>query len=210
MFTGIIETTGTVADRSSGRLTIRAPLAAELCESDSIAVNGVCLTVVARQADTFDCDLSPETLRLTNLGALATGAPINLERPLTPTSRLGGHLVQGHVDGLAELLSCRPLDDSGNHWLEARVPPDLLRYVAWKGSVALNGVSLTVASLEGDVLGVAIIPYTYNHTNLHAYRPGQLLNLECDLIARYLERLLADVEHPTADLTIARLVEEGF
>ena len=151
MFTGIIETLATVAALDHGRLTVTAPLSAELRASDSIAVNGVCLTVVAADTGGFRCDLSPETLRRTNLGSLEPGAPVNLERPLMPTSRLAGHLVQGHVDGLAELLCCRPLDAEGNHWLEARVPPELLRYVVWKGSVALNGISLTVASLEHDV-----------------------------------------------------------
>lgn len=222
MFTGIIETIGVVADgpggatseTAQGRLTVRTPLAAELRESDSIAVNGVCLTVLAPDAESFRCDLSPETRRRTNLGVLAPDMPVNLERPLTPTSRLGGHLVQGHVDGMAELLAYRCLDEEGNHWLEARVPGELLRYVAWKGSVALNGISLTVASLESDVLGVAVIPFTHAHTNLNACRPGDSLNLECDLVARYLERLLGAVESSpergAETLTIERLVEEGF
>lgn len=210
MFTGIVEAAGTVAERSQSRLVVRAPLAAGLRESESIAVNGVCLTVLAPDAESFRCDLSPETLLRTNLGALEPGALVNLERPLTPASRLGGHLVQGHVDGTAELLCYRTVDDQGNRWLEARVPLDLLRYVAWKGSVALEGISLTVATLEEDVLGAAIIPHTHAHTNLRTCRPGDLLNLECDLIARYLERLLANVERPTEALTIERLVEEGF
>ena len=129
-------------------------------------------------------------------------------------ARLDGHLVQGHVDGVAEVLSYRPLDAEGNYWLQARVPAELLRYVAGKGSVALNGISLTVASLEGDALGVAVVPFTHRHTNLHACRPGDSLNLECDLVARYLERLLLNLEHPTArsaeTLTVDRLIQEGF
>ena len=144
MFTGIIEAVGTAAGLEGGRLAVRAPLAAELRESESIAVNGVCLTVVAWDREAFRCDLSPETLRRTNLGSLGPGAPVNLERPLLATSRLAGHLVQGHVDGVAELLSCRPLDADGNYWLEARVPQDLLRYVAWKGSVAFSCRAVSV------------------------------------------------------------------
>jgi len=214
MFTGIVEATGTVAGLNvaglSGRLAVSTPLAAELRESDSISVSGVCLTVRAGDSRSFSCDLSPETLARTNLGMLAAGATVNLERPLLPTSRLGGHLVQGHVDGMAELVRCERLDAEGNHWLETRIPPELLRYVAWKGSVALDGISLTVASLEGDVLGVAVIPYTFEHTSLQSRKPGDRLNLECDLVARYLERLLSNVSRPSGEITVARLVEEGF
>ncbi len=111
---------------------------------------------------------------------------------------------------VAEVLSYRPLDAEGNYWLQARVPAELLRYVAGKGSVALNGISLTVASLEGDALGVAVVPFTHKHTNLRACRPGDQLNLECDLVARYLERLLANVERPAGTLTVERLIQEGF
>jgi riboflavin synthase len=212
MFTGIVETTGTVGELNNGRLIVRTALAAELKESDSIAINGVCLTALAPDGESVRFDLSPETLMRTNLGRLAPGSPVNLERPLTPTTRLGGHLVQGHVDGMAELASYRRLDEEGNHWLEVRVPPELLRYVAWKGSVALNGISLTIASLEKDILGVAIIPFTHTHTNLHVCGPGDMINIECDLVARYLERLLANVERPPAPetITVDRLIEEGF
>lgn len=216
MFTGIVEATGTVEELSHGRLAIRTSLAEHLRESGSIAVNGVCLTALEPKAGAFHADLSPETLARTNLGALKRGSIVNLERPLTPTSELGGHLVQGHVDGVAAMVTYRQLDQEGNQWLEVRVPPELLRYVAWKGSVALNGISLTVASLEKDILGVAIIPYTHTHTNLHLLKPGDLLNIECDLIARYLERLLSKVEVPAEKqaaagaITVERLIKEGF
>ena len=228
MFTGIIEAAGKVAEltapvrpalESAGRrLVVRAQLAAELHTSDSIALNGVCLTVLASDTDSFRCDLSPETLQRTNLGALVPGSLVNLERPLTLNTPLGGHLVQGHVDGVSEVFSYRPLDAEGNYWLEARVPAELLRYVAWKGSVALNGISFTGASLEGEVLGVAVVPYTHTHTNLHACQPGDQLNLECDLVARYLERLLLNLERPAEHpaerpaetLTVDRLIQEGF
>jgi len=212
MFTGIIEAMGTVGELKGGRLTLRAPLAAELKEADSIAVNGVCLTALAPDKETVQFDLSPETLMRTNLHALAPGSPVNLERPLTPTSRLGGHIVQGHVDGVAELVSYKRLDAEGNHWLAVRVPPELQRYVAWKGSVALDGISLTIASLEKDILGVAIIPFTHTHTNLQVRKPGDLINMECDLIARYLERLMENIERPQPKekLTVDRLIDEGF
>jgi riboflavin synthase len=215
MFTGIVEAAGIVEELRQGRLVLRTPLAEQMKESGSIAVNGVCLTALEPHAQTFHADLSPETLARTNLGSLKPGSLVNLERPLTPTSELGGHLVQGHVDGVAELVSYRRLDEEGNHWLDVRVPADLLHYVAWKGSVALNGISLTVASLENDILGVAIIPYTHTHTNLRLLQPGDGLNIECDLIARYLERLLAKIQLPAGraaagNLTVERLIEEGF
>jgi riboflavin synthase len=211
MFTGIVETTGeavSLASYGSGkRLTLRHPLEG-LRESDSIAVNGVCLTVIAPSGDQFHADLSPETLLRTNLGALGAGSLLNLERPVTPTTRLSGHLVQGHVDGMAEILALDRLDAEGNHFLKVRIPLDLYRYVAWKGSVTLDGISLTVASLEGDVCGVAIIPYTFQHTSLHRHKMGETMNLECDLIARYLERLMQR-ETPSG-LTIEGLVADGF
>ena len=220
MFTGIIEAAGQVAELTAPagpvleaagrRLVVRAPLASELHASDSIAVNGVCLTVLAADSKSFRCDLSQETVDRTNLGALVPSSLVNLERPLTLNSPLGGHLVQGHVDGVAEVLCYRSLDAEDNYWLEARVPAELLRYVAWKGSAALNGISLTVASLEEDVLGLAVVPYTHKHTNLHACQPGDQLNLECDLLARHLERLLANVERPAETLTVKRLIQEGF
>ncbi len=211
MFTGIIEATGVVlalAPAGSGfRITIVHKLD-RLQEADSIAVNGVCLTVVSLAGDRFHSDLSPETLSRTNLGALEAGALVNLERPLTLQSRLSGHLVQGHVDGMAEIAALDRLDDEGNHMLKARIPRELFRYVAWKGSLALDGISLTVASLEEDVAGIAIIPYTFHHTNVCRRRAGEKMNLECDLIARYLERLLRP--ETKGALTVERLIEEGF
>ncbi len=238
MFTGVVEATGEVAalePRGSGRrLVVRYDVHTleGLREGDSIAVNGACLTVVAQssagilpaspkaaetaalhpQAESaggeFAADLSPETLSRTNLGMLEAGALVNLERPLTPQTRLGGHLVQGHVDGLAEIVALDRLDAEGNHNLKVRIPRELFRYVAWKGSLALDGISLTVASLEEDIAGVAIIPFTFTQTNLHRRRAGEMMNLECDLLARYLERLLRPETKST--LTVERLIEEGF
>ena len=211
MFTGIIEATGealSLSPHGSGkRLALRHSFEG-LREGDSVAVNGVCLTVIAPKAGEFQADLSPETLSRTNLGALHDASLVNLERPVTPETRLSGHLVQGHVDGLAEIVALDRLDAEGNHTLKVRIPRELFRYVAWKGSIALDGISLTVASLEADVAGVAIIPFTFAHTNLRGRRLGESMNLECDLIARYLERL----NHPEEKgmLTVKKLVEEGF
>src|SRR5438067_823249 len=147
MFTGIVEITAIVRDLRDGRLVIETPLAAGLRESGSVAVNGVCLTALSPSAATFSADLSPETLERTALGLLEPGALVNLERPLALGAELGGHLVQGHVDGTAEVVAYDRLNDTGNFSLTVRLPGNLLRYVAWKGSIALDGISLTVASL---------------------------------------------------------------
>lgn len=153
-------------------------------------MNGVCLTAADIQPDGFWCDLSQETLARTNLGALREGSLVNLERPAAVGDRLSGHIVQGHVDGTAEFLSLEPLP-GGNWWLTVRIPRHLGRYVILKGSVTLDGVSLTVASLEGDMAAVAIIPHTYENTVMRQYRPGAAVNLEVDVIGKYVEKLLA-------------------
>jgi riboflavin synthase len=189
MFTGIIEEVGAVAVPGH-RMRIQCRLVLEdIKEGASIAVNGVCLTAVDIQPDGFWCDLSPETLARTNLGALREGSLVNLERPATVGDRLSGHIVQGHVDGTAEFLALDPLPD-GNWWLKVRIPPDLNRYLIHKGSVTLDGVSLTVASLEGDVAAIAIIPHTYQNTVMRSYRPGSSVNVEVDLIGKYVEKLM--------------------
>ena len=210
MFTGIIEELGTVGTPGP-RLGIRAEqVLADLSPGASIAVNGVCLTVVEIRSPLLLADLSPETLQRSNLGDLKAGDRVNLERPLSPTGRLSGHFVQGHVDGTGELLALESLRD-GNWWLKVRVPQELLRYLVFKGSIAIDGISLTIASLEADLIGVAIIPHTYQVTNLATRRPGDRLNLECDMIAKHVERLLQAMElQPSSRLTIERLLEEGF
>jgi riboflavin synthase len=152
-------------------------------------VNGVCLTAIEIQPDGFWCDLSPETLARTNLGALRAGSLVNLERPAAVGDRLSGHIVQGHVDGAAECLSLEPLAD-GNWWLKVRIPADLKRYVIHKGSITLDGVSLTVASLDHETVGVAIIPHTYENTVMRSYGPGTAINVEVDLIGKYVEKLM--------------------
>ena len=229
MFTGVIEEVGTVAALERGaepgggaRLTLRASKAlaqpGRLAEGESIAVDGVCLTTKDLTAETFSADLSPETLQRSSLGKLSEGARVNLERAMTPSTRFGGHIVQGHVDGVGKLVALDPLPD-GNYALSVDLPVELVRYVVWKGSIALHGISLTVARLDGCRVGVAIIPHTYENTNLPDLRPGDPVNVECDVLAKYVERLLATMElgqtsspvlTPPSTLTIERLLEEGF
>jgi riboflavin synthase len=189
VFTGIVEEAGVIA-ATGHRMRIQCRLVLEdIKEGASIAVNGVCLTAVDIQPDGFWCDLSPETLARTNLGALREGSRVNLERPAAVGDRLSGHIVQGHVDGKAEFLALDPLPD-GNWWLKVRLPGDLDRYVIHKGSITLDGVSLTVASLNDGVAGVAIIPHTYQNTIMRGYAAGTAINVEVDLIGKYVEKLM--------------------
>jgi riboflavin synthase len=195
MFTGIVEGVGTVAelavapDRSGARLRLAAPfLAADLALGDSVAVNGCCVTVAGREPDGFSADLVAETLRRTALGRLRPGDRVNLERPLAAGGRLGGHLVQGHVDGVARLLERRPVGDGEE--LRVELPEPLARYVVEKGSIAIDGVSLTVAGLGPGWFGVALVPHTLQVTTLGQRRPGDPLQLEVDVVAKYVERLL--------------------
>lgn len=189
MFTGIVEELGTVVVVGS-RLRIGCVKVLEgSIAGSSIAVNGVCLTAVQLERDGFWCDLSPETLARTNLGELRPGSRVNLERPVAVGDRLSGHIVQGHVDGTAEFLSLQPLPDQ-NWWLEVRIPQELDRYMIRKGSVALDGVSLTIAALQDHVLSAAIIPHTYENTAMRSYQRGAGVNVEVDLIAKYVEKLV--------------------
>jgi riboflavin synthase len=201
MFTGIVEELGTVIQPGT-RLRIRcSTVLDDMNPGASIAVNGTCLTAVDLAPDSFAADLSPETLRRTNLGDLAEGSRVNLERPVTPTTRLSGHIVQGHVDATGELLSLDPLGD-GNYWLKLRVPAELDRYLVQKGSLTIDGISLTIASLDpGTVVGVTIIPHTYTHTTLGFSRPGARLNLEVDVIAKHIEKLLSGAASPGGHLS---------
>jgi riboflavin synthase len=189
MFTGLIEELGTV-EMAGSRLQIRCHrVLADLITGASIAVNGVCVTAVRIQPDGFGADLSPETLSRTSLGSLTPGSLVNLERPLAIGDRLGGHIVQGHVDGTAQVLSLDPLRD-GNWELRVSIPPELARYMIYKGSVAIDGVSLTIASIQATSLCVAIIPHTFQNTSMQTYKPGTRLNIEVDQIAKYIEKLL--------------------
>jgi riboflavin synthase len=215
MFTGIIEEIGAVASlerhAAGARLQIEAAIVMSgLQIGGSIAVNGVCLTATGIAGKSFAADLSPETLAVTNLASLRAGDVVNLERPLLPSSRLSGHFVQGHVDGAGEFVSLYPVGD-GNWWLRIRVPRELLRYFVYKGSVAIDGISLTLASVEDDVIGVAVIPHTYQATSLGRLKPGSQVNLECDVIAKHVERLLQAMQlEPKSSLSIDDLKEQGF
>src|SRR6266545_1673322 len=184
MFTGIIEELGAVLERALDRITVSCrTVLADADVGSSIAVNGVCLTVVDRGPGHLGFDLSEETLRRTSLGGLSPGDPVNLERPVTLTTRLGGHLVQGHVDGVEA-------EPAGGAWLTIRPPAELLRYLVDKGSVSVDGVSLTVAGADGDAFSVALIPHTLAVTTLGTARVGDAVNLEVDVLAKYVERLL--------------------
>lgn len=187
MFTGLIEAIGEVAsiERAAGgmRLRIATPLAAELRAGDSIAVNGVCLTAVDPRSAAFHADVSPATLVATTIGRLAAGARVNLERALRADGRFGGHLVQGHVDGVAEVTAFVPEGD--HHWLSIDVPPDLAPWLVVRGSLAVDGISLTIAKLHGSHAGFQIVPHTRAHTTLGATRPGDGVNVECDIIGKY-------------------------
>jgi len=213
MFTGIIEELGKVASLEAqpagARLRVSCKRVLEdACAGASIAVNGVCLTAVDLRADSFAADLAPETLKRSNLGDLSPGSVVNLERPLSPSGRLSGHIVQGHVDGTGELISLEPLGQD-NWWLRVRVPQELDRYLVYKGSICIDGISLTVAEISGGILAVTIIPHTHENTNLHSRRPGDRLNLECDIIAKYVEKLAGRLEKPST-LTEEKLRAEGY
>jgi riboflavin synthase len=194
MFTGIVEELGRVdaieMHAAGARLRIACTTVLEDAkEGSSIAVNGVCLTALDLRAGSFAADVAPETLRRTNLGDMTRGDPVNLERPLLATGRLSGHVVQGHVDGTGELVSLDSVGDD-NWWLKVRIPAELDRYVVYKGSLAIDGISLTVAAIENCVVSVTIIPHTYRQTALHARKAGDRVNLECDVFAKYLEKMV--------------------
>jgi len=213
MFTGIIEELGAVEsiqNRAAGaRLKIHCQRVLEdMVEGASIAVNGVCLTAVDLRPDAFSADLAPETLQRSNLSGLRALSRVNLERPLLPTGRLSGHIVQGHVDATGEFLSLEALGDE-NWWLKVRVPAELDPYLVYKGSVALDGISLTIAALEASVLSVTVIPHTYRNTTLGTYQQGNRVNIECDILAKHVEKLIRNLDLKPR-LTVDRLREEGY
>ncbi len=190
MFTGIVEERGEVLSVGARRLIVRCRTVAGGAElGASIAVNGVCLTVVEGSGSALTFDLSPETTGRTSLAGLRPGRPVNLERPVTLASRLGGHLVQGHVDGVGEIASV-DLDGGGGATVRLRLPTDLRRYTIEKGSIAVDGVSLTIAAIQDDGVEVALVPYTLAVTTLGSVRPGDRVNVEIDVFAKYVERLM--------------------
>jgi riboflavin synthase len=225
MFTGLIETVGTIVSvqerDGSQRIAIHSPdIAAKLHTGDSVAVSGVCLTALDIAPPLFHADLAAETVARTSLAALVPGAKVNLELPTPAGTPLGGHVVQGHVDGTGTLLSLAQVDPNADlrladWWLRVAVPPAISRYVVEKGSIAIEGISLTVARFEpgtpeGDIVSVAIIPHTYAATNLRELHPGQPVNLEADVLMKFAEQRLQREKQPEFEITLEYLVANGY
>lgn len=218
MFTGIIETTGTVRSftpkQGAARLIVDAPgIAEKLRKGDSVAVSGVCLTALEMGPDWFAADLAAETISRTTLSRLQPGSVVNLELPTPAGAPLGGHVVQGHVDGVGTLLALDPVDGGAaedSDWvLRIRVPDTLVRYVVEKGSIAVEGISLTVAGVDGDEIWIAILPHTYKATNLHAVSRGMEVNLEVDVLSKYAESR-AKANAPKPEITVEYLLANGY
>jgi riboflavin synthase len=192
MFTGLIESVGEIAEMSridaGYNLRIATPIAADLQRGESVAVNGVCLTVVEHSPASFSAEIGPETAKVTSLGDLKSGALVNLERAMAANGRFGGHIVLGHVDGTGTIQAVRPEADF--RWLTVSYPASLAPYLIHRGSVAIDGISLTIATLEKTTLDVQIVPFTWSHTNLRALRAGDRVNLECDMVGKYVLRAM--------------------
>jgi len=190
MFTGLIEALGELVERTPTgggfRLRIATAMAPELTPGDSLAVNGVCLTVILANDTGVHADVGPETVRVTTLGALGPGSRVNLERPLRADSRFGGHFVQGHVDAIGSIEALRA--DAEFHWMTVRFPAELAPFIVHKGSIAVDGISLTVATLGDDRFDIMVVPYTMTHTNIGAAQIGDRVNLECDMVGKYVVR----------------------
>lgn len=215
MFTGIVEEVGTVKGISRGEKSIRLTVeCSKILEDaglgDSISVNGVCLTVTDMYRDSFTADVMPETMRATNLQQLKPGSPVNLERAMTAGGRFGGHIVSGHIDGTGEVARLEKEDNAV--WLTIKADENILRYVIHKGSIAVDGISLTVQQLDSSSFKIAVIPHTRDYTILPGKRVGDKVNLECDLIGKYVEKLLGYDRKNDASgkITMAYLVENGF
>jgi len=215
MFTGIIEHLGTIDSlkllEAGGRLTIHAPtVASHLAIANSIAVDGCCLTVVARDAERFSADLSAETIRKTSIGEWKPGLHVNLERPMTAGKEFGGHFVLGHVDTTGRVSRLEA--EGENWWYGVEVPESFVRSIVPQGSIAIDGISLTVARWNGRVAEIAIIPFTHEHTNIRDKKIGDAVNLEGDVLGKYVERYLEarNGAKPTSNLSIEQLVSQGF
>jgi len=214
MFTGLVEEVGTVVsiveNGGNRRITIKAPYSAkELKKGNSIAVSGVCLTALDIKADAFCADLAKETWTRTSFSRITKGTEVNLELPLKVDARMGGHIVQGHVDGTGRLIGLEPIANADDFWMLIDIPEDMEKYVVFKGSIAIEGISLTVAKLEGLRLTIAIIPHTIKMTNLKSLKPGDPVNIETDIVAKYLEKWTRR-DGQAAASTVDRLVAQGF
>jgi riboflavin synthase len=214
MFTGIVEEVGKVTRieqrGENRRITVAAGnLPKELKTGDSISVSGVCLTALDIKPGSFCADLAPETWERTSFSRMHEGALVNLELPMKANGRFGGHIVQGHVDGVGQLIALDRIADSENYRLRIELPPEVEKYTVHKGSICIEGISLTVAKLEGRECTVAIIPHTVEMTNLNSLKPGDAVNLEADLIAKYVEKIMTS-ESAESTLTVEELVRQGF
>jgi riboflavin synthase len=214
MFTGIIEEVGRVEKieqrGEDRRATISSgKLSKELRTGDSISVSGVCLTALDIKANSFSADLAPETWKRTSFSRIREGALVNLELPMKANGRFGGHVVQGHVDGVGRFVGLEQIADSENYWLHIELPSEIEHYTVFKGSICIEGISLTVAKLEGIKCTVAVIPHTIEMTNLKSLKQGDPVNLEADLLAKYVEKMMLSRKEESA-ITIERLVREGF
>ena len=214
MFTGIVEEVGRVRRieqrGENRRITIAAKnVSKDLKTGDSVAVSGVCLTAVDIKTESFSADLAPETWLRTSLSRLKEGALVNLELPMKADGRFGGHIVQGHVDGVGRVVALERIADSENFWLRIELPREIEKYTVYKGSISIEGISLTVAKLEGTSCTVAIISHTVEMTNLNSLKPGDPVNLEADLIAKYVEKMMTNAPAESS-LTVEELVRQGF
>ena len=214
MFTGIVEEIGRITRieqrGENRRITIAAESTPkELGTGDSVAVSGVCLTALDIKPGSFCADLAPETWGRTSFSRIHEGALVNLELPMKADGRFGGHVVQGHADGVGKLIGLERIADSENWWLHVELPDEVEKYTVYKGSISIEGISLTVAKLEKNRCAIAIIPHTVGRTNLPSLKPGDPVNLEADLIAKYVEKMMKG-EPAQSSLTIEDLVEQGF
>jgi riboflavin synthase len=214
MFTGIIEEVGRISSiKQKGenrRITIEAKnTPKELGTGHSVAVSGVCLTALDIRPRSFCADLAPETWARTSFSRIHSGALVNLELPMKADGRFGGHVVQGHVDGVGKLIALQRIADSENWWLHVEIPAEVEKYTVFKGSISIEGISLTVAKLEDRRCTIAIIPHTIEMTNLHSLKPGDPVNLEADLIAKYVEKMMQR-ESRESTLTVEELIGQGF
>ena len=214
MFTGIVEEVGRITRieqrGENRRITVTAKHTPQgLGSGDSVAVSGVCLTAVDIKPGSFCADLAPETWVRTSFSRIHEGALVNLELPMKADGRFGGHIVQGHVDGVGKLIAFERIVDSENWWLHIELPDDVERYTVFKGSISIEGISLTVAKLEKNRCTIAIIPHTVEMTNLHSLKTGDPVNLEADLIAKYVEKMMKG-ESSENSLTVEELVQQGF
>ncbi|HEY5162648.1 MAG TPA: riboflavin synthase [Terriglobales bacterium] len=215
MFTGIIEEVGRITsivkERGTQRITIEAQnTPQQLKVGDSVAVSGVCLTAVRIGEKSFGADLAEETVNLTSFSRIAQGALVNLELPMKADGRFGGHVVQGHVDGTGKFVGLEPIPGAEDFWLHLEIPGELAKYVVYKGSISIEGISLTVAKVEGVRVVIAIIPHTAQATNLISLKRGDPINIETDIIAKYVEKMIGERSAPTSTMKVEDLVSQGF